>query len=57
MDDHDVRAGMTNRLDRLRAAGLVERSLDPAGRRSFRIALTEQAAGSSTPRSPSTPPT
>ncbi|WP_336208663.1 MarR family winged helix-turn-helix transcriptional regulator [Nonomuraea sp. LPB2021202275-12-8] len=34
------RAGMTNRLDRLEAAGLVERSLDPADRRSFRIALT-----------------
>lgn len=36
------RAGMTNRLDRLEAAGLVERSLDPADRRSFRISLTEQ---------------
>jgi DNA-binding MarR family transcriptional regulator len=36
------RAGMTNRLDRLEAAGLVERSLDPADRRSFRIALTEE---------------
>lgn len=36
------RAGMTNRLDRLEAAGLVERSIDPADRRSFRIALTER---------------
>jgi DNA-binding MarR family transcriptional regulator len=36
------RAGMTNRLDRLEAAGLVERSLDPADRRSFRVALTAQ---------------
>jgi DNA-binding MarR family transcriptional regulator len=35
------RAGMTNRLDRLEAAGLVERSLDPADRRSFRVALTD----------------
>jgi DNA-binding MarR family transcriptional regulator len=35
------RAGMTNRLDRLEAAGLVERTLDPADRRSFRITLTE----------------
>jgi DNA-binding MarR family transcriptional regulator len=35
------RAGMTNRLDRLEAAGLVERTLDPADRRSFRISLTE----------------
>lgn len=34
------RAGMTNRLDRLEAAGYVERSLDPADRRSFRITLT-----------------
>jgi DNA-binding MarR family transcriptional regulator len=34
------RAGMTNRLDRLEAAGLVRRSLDPADRRSFRITLT-----------------
>lgn len=34
------RAGMTNRLDRLEAAGLVERTLDPADRRSFRVALT-----------------
>ncbi|MFI6291135.1 MarR family winged helix-turn-helix transcriptional regulator [Nonomuraea sp. NPDC050790] len=36
------RAGMTNRLDRLEAAGLVERTLDPADRRSFRITLTEE---------------
>lgn len=35
------RAGMTNRLDRLEAAGFVERTLDPADRRSFRITLTE----------------
>lgn len=35
------RAGMTNRLDRLEAAGYVERTLDPADRRSFRITLTE----------------
>lgn len=35
------RAGMTNRLDRLTAAGLVERTLDPADRRSFRITLTD----------------
>ncbi|MFE3450751.1 MarR family winged helix-turn-helix transcriptional regulator [Nonomuraea sp. NPDC059194] len=36
------RAGMTNRIDRLEAAGLVERTLDPADRRSFRVSLTEQ---------------
>jgi DNA-binding MarR family transcriptional regulator len=36
------RAGMTNRLDRLESAGLVERTLDPADRRSFRITLTGQ---------------
>ncbi|MFG1704946.1 MarR family winged helix-turn-helix transcriptional regulator [Nonomuraea sp. M3C6] len=36
------RAGMTNRLDRLEAAGLVERSLDPADRRSFRVRLTRK---------------
>jgi DNA-binding MarR family transcriptional regulator len=35
------RAGMTSRLDRLEAAGFVERTLDPADRRSFRIRLTE----------------
>ncbi|MDF5756533.1 MarR family transcriptional regulator [Spongiactinospora sp. TRM90649] len=34
------RAGMTNRLDRLEAAGLVDRALDPADRRSFRVTLT-----------------
>ncbi|MFF2062606.1 MarR family winged helix-turn-helix transcriptional regulator [Streptomyces sp. NPDC058200] len=34
------RAGMTKRLDRLDKAGLVERTLDTADRRSFRIALT-----------------
>ncbi|MGV9775365.1 MarR family winged helix-turn-helix transcriptional regulator [Streptosporangium sp. NPDC003464] len=34
------RAGMTNRLDRLEAAGLVERRLDPDDRRSFLVALT-----------------
>ncbi|GAA3164243.1 MarR family transcriptional regulator [Planomonospora alba] len=36
------RAGMTSRLDRLEAAGLVGRSLDPADRRSFRVTLTEE---------------
>ncbi|WP_245899173.1 MarR family winged helix-turn-helix transcriptional regulator [Nonomuraea indica] len=36
------RAGMTNRIDRLEAAGLVERSLDPADRRSFRVTLTAE---------------
>ncbi|MFI6736030.1 MarR family winged helix-turn-helix transcriptional regulator [Nonomuraea sp. NPDC050451] len=36
------RAGMTNRLDRLEAAGLVERSLDPADRRSFHVRLTDE---------------
>lgn len=36
------RAGMTNRLDRLESARLVERTLDPADRRSFRITLTKQ---------------
>jgi DNA-binding MarR family transcriptional regulator len=36
------RAGMTSRLDRLEGAGLVQRSLDPADRRSFRITLTEK---------------
>ncbi|MEW9528406.1 MarR family winged helix-turn-helix transcriptional regulator [Microbispora sp. NPDC049125] len=35
------RAGMTNRIDRLEAAGLVERHLDPADRRSFQISMTE----------------
>ncbi|MCK9900090.1 MarR family transcriptional regulator [Frankia sp. Cpl3] len=36
------RAGITNRLDRLEDAGLVERRLDPADRRSFRVGLTER---------------
>ncbi|MDT7803788.1 MAG: hypothetical protein QOI78_7221 [Actinomycetota bacterium] len=36
------RAGMTSRLDRLEAAGFVERTLDPNDRRSFRIRLTDQ---------------
>ncbi|MGI5285591.1 MarR family winged helix-turn-helix transcriptional regulator [Nonomuraea polychroma] len=36
------RAGMTNRLDRLEAAGLVQRSLDPADRRSFLVRLTDE---------------
>ena len=36
------RSGVTSRLDRLEAAGLVERTLDPADRRSFRIRLTDQ---------------
>lgn len=35
-------AGMTNRLDRLDAAGLVHRSPDPDDRRSWSIALTDQ---------------
>lgn len=34
------RSGMTSRLDRLVDAGLVERSLDPEDRRSFRVKLT-----------------
>ncbi|KAA9153268.1 MarR family transcriptional regulator [Amycolatopsis acidicola] len=37
-----TRAGMTNRLDRLEAAGLVERTLDPEDRRSFRVRLTDK---------------
>lgn len=36
------RTGMTSRLDRLEGHGLVERRLDPADRRSFRVALTER---------------
>lgn len=36
------RAGVTSRLDRLEGRGLVERSLDPADRRSFKVALTER---------------
>jgi DNA-binding MarR family transcriptional regulator len=35
------RAGMTKRLDRLEAAGLVERTLVPGDRRSFLVTLTE----------------
>ncbi|MGH3165149.1 MAG: MarR family winged helix-turn-helix transcriptional regulator [Trebonia sp.] len=34
------RAGMTSRLDRLEAAGLVKRSLDAGDRRSFKVRLT-----------------
>lgn len=36
------RAGMTKRLDRLEADGLVARRVDPADRRSFRVALSER---------------
>ena len=36
------RAGMTNRLDRLEASGLIERTVDPADRRSFRVRLTDR---------------
>ena len=36
------RAGMTNRIDRLVSAGYVERTLDPADRRSFRVTLTDK---------------
>jgi DNA-binding MarR family transcriptional regulator len=36
------RAGMTNRLDRLEAARLIERAVDPADRRSFLVRLTDQ---------------
>ncbi|HEY0496269.1 MAG TPA: MarR family transcriptional regulator [Kutzneria sp.] len=36
------RSGMTKRLDGLEQAGLVERTLDPADRRSFVVALTDQ---------------
>ena len=36
------RTGMTSRLDRLEGRGLIERALDAADRRSFRIALTER---------------
>lgn len=35
-------AAMTNRLDRLEAAGLVDRALDPDNRRSMRVSLTAQ---------------
>ncbi|WP_433043614.1 MarR family winged helix-turn-helix transcriptional regulator [Dactylosporangium sp. CS-033363] len=34
------RAGMTNRLDRLETAGLIERQANRADRRSLRVALT-----------------
>ena len=33
---------MTNRLDRLEAAGLITRTLDPDDRRSFQVGLTER---------------
>jgi DNA-binding MarR family transcriptional regulator len=36
------RAGMTNRLDRLDRAGLINRRLDPQDRRSFLVTLTEK---------------
>ncbi|MEU3220246.1 MarR family transcriptional regulator [Streptomyces sp. NPDC006971] len=36
------RAGMTKRLDRLEAAGLIQRVLDPEDRRSFRVSLTAE---------------
>jgi len=36
------RAAMTNRLDRLEAAGMVERTLDPDDRRSFLVRLTDR---------------
>ncbi|MFF4986021.1 MarR family winged helix-turn-helix transcriptional regulator [Streptosporangium saharense] len=36
------RAGMTNRLDRLERAGLVERTLAPDDRRSVRVTLTRK---------------
>jgi DNA-binding MarR family transcriptional regulator len=35
------RAGMTKRLDRLEAAGLIERTPVPGDRRSFRVTLTD----------------
>lgn len=35
-------AGMTNRLDRLAAAGLVERTPDPDDRRSWSVSLTPE---------------
>ena len=38
------RAGMTNRLDRLEAAGLVERRANREDRRSMLIALTDRGA-------------
>jgi DNA-binding MarR family transcriptional regulator len=36
------RAGMTNRLDRLDRAGLINRRLDPEDRRSFLVTLTDK---------------
>jgi DNA-binding MarR family transcriptional regulator len=36
------RFGMTKRLDGLEQAGLVERTLDPADRRSFVVVLTDE---------------
>ena len=39
------RAGMTSRIDRLEAAGLVTRTLDPEDRRSFRVQLTKEGLG------------
>ncbi|MFI0420011.1 MarR family winged helix-turn-helix transcriptional regulator [Spongiactinospora sp. 9N601] len=36
---------MTGRLDHLERAGLVERSLDPGDRRSFRLTLTSTGLG------------
>lgn len=39
------RAGMTSRLDRLETSGLVQRTLDPADRRSFLVALTDRGRG------------
>ncbi|MEQ4611124.1 MarR family transcriptional regulator [Streptomyces cavourensis] len=52
-----TRAGMTKRVDRLEARGLVSRRADPEDRRSLRIGLTPEGSPSSTPPSPSTPPT
>lgn len=36
------RAGMTNRLDRLDRAGMINRRLDPEDRRSFLVTLTDK---------------